>query len=159
MKTDIWDLSWCKQGNGYKYWSPPKPKTAAEIKENLPVKKPAESFQNSILTCSNCGAMTFLEIETCDVCSQPFPPSKEKPGPGPVSKQPRKMNVKEFEATKIELNRLKNELLLNIAMESPSKTKIKKLGSQINNLTAKLEANMPLALLFQPEQNYEQNYE
>ncbi len=87
--------------------------------------------------------MSFLEMEICDMCSKTF---KTKPAPPPALKK-RKMSFKEFEATKIRLNKLKFHLLDFYCFKS---IKNKKLESEIRILQEDLEANIYLALLFQP---------
>lgn len=93
--------------------------------------------------CASCGAMSFLEMEICDMCSKTF---KTKPAPPPALKN-RKMSFKEFEATKIKLNKLKSQWGKCFYLKS---IKNKKLESEIRTLQEDLEANIYLTLLFQP---------
>lgn len=93
--------------------------------------------------CVSCGAMSFVEMEICDMCSKTF---KTAPSPPPALKN-RKMSFKEFESTKIRLNKLKYQWLKFFHLKS---IKNKKLESEIRTLQEDLEANIYLTLLFQP---------
>jgi hypothetical protein len=157
MKADVWDLSWCKQGDGYKFWLPSMRKAdPPEAKEKPPVTN-SEPKNTLTSACFNCGTISFMPVKKCDICRKPFNPPQIPPRSKQKSskKQHRKMNFQEFEATKIKRNRLKTKWELNIVMEPPPRAKIKILESQINNLTAELKANLYHAFLFQPERNYE----
>lgn len=64
------------------------------------------------------------------------------------------MSFEEFEKNKIRLNQLNNMWFKAIDVNPPPRAEIKKLESQINTLKADLEANIDLALSFQPARGF-----
>jgi RNA polymerase subunit RPABC4/transcription elongation factor Spt4 len=100
-----------------------------------------------MIICPNCGAISFMEVEICDLCSKPFKLETSRP---PAKKPRVKMSFKQFEAGKIKLNQLKKEWMEGIALEPPQKSQIKRLEIKIKKLRSELEDNIYLTMLFQP---------
>ena len=158
MSNDSWDLSWCRQGNGYKYWLPSMRKNdQPEVKEKTVPEQP-ESKNISTLECFSCGAKSFMPVEKCDICRKPFYPPKAirktqtKPPPSkqnPPEKRLVKMSFKEVEATKIKLNKLNEKYFKDIIKEPPP-SGLKTLKTKIDRLQTDLENNIQLVFLFQP---------
>lgn len=96
--------------------------------------------------CASCGVMAFLEMETCEMCSNAFKISVNKP----TTLKKQKISFKEFEAIKRKLNRLKYKLNTKNYLFPEAKNNHKKLEAEIQTLQDSLEANRYLTLLFQP---------
>lgn len=100
--------------------------------------------------CASCGVMTFIEVKICDMCGLAFN-VKTEISPRSALRQQRKMSFKEFEAAKVRLNKLKSEWFRDFDSQASEKTGFKKLETEIRSLQEYLQANIYLALLFQPD--------
>lgn len=96
--------------------------------------------------CASCGAMSFLEMEVCEICSKAF---KSPVNETTIIKK-QKISFQEFEALKKKLNRLKYKLHKKNYLSPTGPTARKKLEAEIQTLQDILEANRYLTLLFQP---------
>ncbi len=162
MKNDPWDLSWCRQGNGYKYWLPSMKKNDSPAIKEKAAPEQLESKNISTPACFSCGALSFMPAEKCDICRKPFYPPKAigktqtkapRPKLNPSKKRRVKMSFKEFEATKIKLNKLSEQYFKDIIKEPPP-AGLKVLKTKIDRLQTDLENNIHLVFLFQTGKGY-----
>ncbi len=153
MKSNPWNLPWCRQETGYKIWLPSMGQsTSLEIKKETPGEytQPEKSLTS---TCFNCGAISFMPGEKCDICKKKF--REQKAAPEPTLKKSlkvvkrRKMSFDEFEANKLKLNRLK-EKWCKAVIKRPLPSQLKRLETKINQLQTGLKNNIYPAFLFQP---------
>lgn len=158
MKSDTWDLSWCRQRKDYKVWLPSmKKEDPPAVKEKADPEQ-LESKNISTPACFSCGSISFMPAEKCDICRKPFYPPKAK-SKEPRSKrksskkQRRKMSFREFEATKIKINKLNEEWVKGVIKEPPP-SGLGALKTKINRLQTDLENNLHLVFLFQTGKGY-----
>jgi len=133
--------------------------------EVTPEEQPAQPEKVLSNICPECGAISFVEIELCDLCAKkPARMRKKKKSEAKVvvrtakqkkQKKPLKppektvtMSFDEFEEAKRRLVRLKHDWMLILFEEPPQPKKVKHFRNKIDALDADVFANIKHALNF-----------